>query len=179
MIDDYDKCLIGQGDVPKIYYGFGADLQVGDFSIGALFAGNAKADRCLGGNAIYPFNDGSGIANLYANITDRWSADDPTNQDVFYPRLHHGNNANQNNMKTSTWWQKDVSFLRLKQLTIAYQFPKQLINKTFLKSARIYLMGTNLLTFSKFKLWDPELNTNNGTSYPNVRTYSVGVNVSF
>ena len=179
VIDDYDKCLIGQGDVPKIYYGFGADLQVGDFSIGALFAGNAKADRCLGGNAIYPFNDGSGIANLYANITDRWSADDPTNQDVFYPRLHHGNNANQNNMKTSTWWQKDVSFLRLKQLTIAYQFPKQLINKTFLKSARIYLMGTNLLTFSKFKLWDPELNTNNGTSYPNVRTYSVGVNVSF
>lgn len=121
VIDDYDKCLIGQGDVPKIYYGFGADLQLGDFSVGALFAGNAKADRCLGGNAMYPFNDGSGITNLFANITDRWSADNPTNQDVFYPRLHHGNNANQNNMKTSTWWQKDVSFLRLKQLTIAYQ----------------------------------------------------------
>ena len=179
VIDDYDKCLIGQGDVPKIYYGFGADLQLGDFSVGALFAGNAKADRCLGGNAMYPFNDGSGITNLFANITDRWSADNPTNQDVFYPRLHHGNNANQNNMKTSTWWQKDVSFLRLKQLTIAYQLPKKLINQTFLKSARIYVMGTNLLTFSKFKLWDPELNTNNGTAYPNVRTYSVGVNVSF
>ena len=179
VIDDYDKCLIGQGDVPKIYYGFGADLQLGDFSVGALFAGNAKADRCLGGNAMYPFNDGSGITNLFANITDRWSADNPTNQDVFYPRLHHGNNANQNNMKTSTWWQKDVSFLRLKQLTIAYQLPKKLINQTFLKSARIYVMGTNLLIFSKFKLWDPELNTNNGTAYPNVRTYSVGVNVSF
>ncbi|MCS3003392.1 hypothetical protein NXW49_09365 [Bacteroides thetaiotaomicron] len=54
-----------------------------------------------------------------------------------------------------------------------------MINQTFLKSARIYVMGTNLLTFSKFKLWDPELNTNNGTAYPNVRTYSVGVNVSF
>ena len=179
VIDDYDQCLIGQGDVPKIYYGFGADLQIGDFSIGALFAGNAKVDRCLSGNAIYPFNDGSGISNLYANITDRWSADNPTNQDVFYPRLHHGNNANQNNMKTSTWWQKDVSFLRLKHLTFAYQLPKSLINKTFLNSARIYLMGTNLLTFSKFKLWDPELNTNNGTAYPNVRTYSIGVNVSF
>lgn len=179
VIDDYDKCLIGQGDIPKIYYGFGADLQVGDFSIGALFAGNAKVDRCLEGNAIYPFNDGSGVTNLFANITDRWSAADPTNQDVFYPRLHHGNNANQNNMKASTWWQKDMSFLRLKQLTIAYQLPKKLINQSFLKSARIYLMGTNLLTFSKFKMWDPELNTNNGTSYPNVRTYSVGVNVSF
>ena len=57
--------------------------------------------------------------------------------------------------------------------------PEEVINQTFLKSARIYVMGTNLLTFSKFKLWDPELNTNNGTAYPNVRTYSVGVNVSF
>ena len=72
-----------------------------------------------------------------------------------------------------------MSYLRLKQMTIAYNLPKRLLDKTFLKSARIYVMGTNLLTFSKFKLWDPELNTNNGTSYPNNRTYSVGVNVSF
>ncbi|MCL1617449.1 TonB-dependent receptor [Bacteroides sp. ET71] len=179
QIDDYDRCLIGQGDVPKIYYGFGADLQVGDFSIGALFSGTAKADRCLDGNAIHPFSDVSGLSNLYSNITDRWSPDDPTNQDVFYPRLHYGQAANENNTKTSTWWQKDVSFLRLKQLTIAYNIPKRILDRTFLKSARVYLMGTNLLTFSKFDLWDPELNTNNGTSYPLNRTYSVGVNISF
>ena len=178
VIDDYDKCLIGQGDVPKIYYGFGADLQLGDFSVGALFAGNAKADRCLGGNAMYPFNDGSGITNLFANITDRWSADNPTNQDVFYPRLHHGNNANQNNMKTSTLWHKDVSFLRLKQLTIAYQLPKKLINQTFLKSARIYVMGTNLLTFSKFKLWDPEMGSSNGQQYPLSKILTLGLTVN-
>ncbi len=179
VIDSYDECCIGQGDVPKMYYGFGADLQVGDFSIGAIFSGTAKADRCLSGLAINPFSDTSGICNLYDNITDRWSADDPTNDNVFYPRLHFGQTANENNLKTSTWWQKDVSFLRLKQLTIAYNFPKKLINKTFLKNARIYVMGTNLLTFSKFKLWDPELNTNNGTSYPNSRTYSIGINLGF
>lgn len=179
VVDDYDKCLIGQGDVPKIYYGFGADLQVGNFSIGAIFSGTAKADRCLSGDAIMPFSDASGISNLYSNINDRWSADDPTNENVFYPRLHYGSSANTNNTKTSTWWQKDMSFLRLKQLTISYNFPKQLISKTFLKSARVYVMGTNLLTFSKFKLWDPELNTSNGAKYPNSRTYSVGVNVSF
>lgn len=57
--------------------------------------------------------------------------------------------------------------------------PKSLLKNTFLQGARIYLMGTNLLTFSNFKLWDPELNTNNGTSYPNAQTYSIGVNVSF
>ncbi|MDR1089755.1 MAG: TonB-dependent receptor [Prevotella sp.] len=179
VIDDYDRCLIGQGDVPKIYYGFGADLQVGDFSIGALFAGTAKADRCVDGSAIYPFSDVTGVSNLFANIDDRWSADDPTNQDVFYPRLHFGSAPNANNTRTSTWWQKDVSFLRLKQVTVSYNLPKKIMDKTFLKSARIYLMGTNLLTFSNFDLWDPELNTNNGTSYPNARTYSIGVNVSF
>lgn len=179
IIDDDDRCLIGQGDVPKLYYGFGADLQIGNFSIGALFSGITNADRCVDGRAIYPFSDATGVSNLFDNITDRWSADDPTNQDVFYPRLHFGSDANKNNTRTSTWWQKDVSFLRLKQLTVSYNIPKGLIDKTFLKSARVYLMGTNLLTFSKFDLWDPELNTNNGTSYPNARTFSVGVNVSF
>ena len=152
---------------------------MGNFSIGALFSGTAKADRCLSGNAIHPFADTSGYSNLYDNIGDRWSADDPTNQNVFYPRLQYGATANENNTKTSTWWQKDVSFLRLKQLTVAYNLPKTWLHKTFIKNARIYVMGTNLLTFSKFKLWDPELNTNNGTSYPNSRTYSIGMNVNF
>lgn len=179
VIDDYDKCLIGQGDVPKLYYGFGVDVQVGCVSVGMLFSGNALADRCLVGDAIQPFSDQSGISNLYSNITDRWTADDPTNQDVFYPRLHYGSTANTNNTVTSTWWQKDVSFLRLKQLSIAYNFPDRMLEKTFLKGASIYVMGTNLLTFSKFKLWDPELNTNNGSAYPNVMTIALGVNFSF
>lgn len=179
VIDDYDKCLIGQGDVPKLYYGFGADVQIGSVSFGVLFSGNAFADRCLSGNAINPFADQAGVSNLYSNITDRWSAENPTNEDVFYPRLHYGTTANANNNKTSTWWQKDVSFLRLKQLSVAYNFPSRLLERTFLKEASIYMMGTNLLTFSKFKLWDPELNTNNGTAYPNTMTIALGVSFKF
>ncbi len=179
VVDSYDQCLIGQGDVPKMYYGFGADFQFGQVSFGFLFAGNAFADRCLGGDAIHPFSDQSGVSNLYGNIGDRWSADDPENQNVFYPRLHYGSTANKNNTVTSTWWQKDVSFLRLKQLSVSYNFPARLLEKTFLKEASIYVMGTNLFTFSKFKLWDPELNTNNGSSYPNARTVSVGLSFKF
>lgn len=179
VIDDNDKCVIGQGDVPKIYYGFGADLQWGNWSIAALFQGTADADRCLDGNSIQPFSSMSGIDNLYDNITDRWSPDDPTNQNVFYPRLHYGEAANTNNNKPSTWWQKDVSFLRLKQLTISYNLPNKLISKAGLSNARIYFMGSNLLTFSSFKLWDPELNTNNGTKYPNNRSFSLGINFGF
>lgn len=178
-IDENDMTLIGQGDVPQIYYGFGFDLQVHNFSIGALFQGIAKVDRCLSGRSIHPFSGQNGLDNLYANIGDRWSADDPTNQDVFYPRLTYTGESNTNNTQTSTWWQKDMSFLRLKQLTISYRLPKRWLNKCFLKDASIYVMGTNLFTLSKFKLWDPELNTNNGTSYPNTSSYSIGVRFSF
>ena len=179
VIDNYDKTVIGRGDVPRIYYGFGADLQIGDFSISALFQGTGQADRYLDGICIKPFWDDEGRDNVFANIHDRWSPDDPTNQDVFYPRMYVGSDANTNNVQKSSWWVKDVNFLRLKQLNISYNIPKKLLDRCFLKSASVYLMGTNLLTFSNFKLWDPELNTSNGTAYPNVSSYSVGVKFSF
>lgn len=179
VIDNYDKTVIGRGDVPRIYYGFGADLQIGNFSVSALFQGTGQADRYLDGICIKPFWDDEGRDNVFANIHDRWSADDPTNQDVFYPRMYVGSDANTNNVQRSSWWVKDVGFLRLKQLNISYNIPKRLLDRCFLKSASVYLMGTNLLTFSNFKLWDPELNTSNGTAYPNVSSYSVGVKFSF
>ena len=179
VIDNYDKTVIGRGDVPRIYYGFGADLQIGDFSISALFQGTGQADRYLDGICIKPFWDDEGRDNVFANIHDRWSPDDPTNQDVFYPRMYVGSDANTNNVQKSSWWVKDVSFLRLKQLNISYNISKKLLDRCFLKSASVYLMGTNLLTFSNFKPWDPELNSSNGTAYPNVSSYSVGVKFSF
>lgn len=179
VIDNYDRTVIGRGDVPRIYYGFGADLQVGNFSISALFQGTGQADRYLDGICIKPFWDDEGRDNVFANITDRWDPNNPTNQDVFYPRLAVGSDANANNAQVSSWWVKDVSFLRLKQLNIAYNLPQKWLSKCFLQSASIYLMGTNLLTFSNFKLWDPELNTSNGTAYPNVSSYSIGVKFSF
>ena len=178
-IDSNDMTLIGQGTVPKYNYGFGFDLNVGQFSISALFQGAADVTTCLSGNSIIPFSSQTGIDNLFGNIDDRWSAEDPTNQDVFYPRLHYGNSNNSNNYRTSTWWVRDMSYLRLKQLNISYSIPERILKTVGLKSTRIYLMGTNLLTFSKFKLWDPEVYSSNGAAYPNVTSYSLGVNFSF
>lgn len=179
-IDVEDQTVIGIGDVPQIYYGFGFELQVRNLSIGALFQGTARADRQLGGSAIHPFANTSALANVYSNIGDRWSADDPTNTDVFYPRLvRMGEEGARNNTETSSWWQKDVSFLRLKQVNISYMLPRRWMDKCFLDNASVYVMGTNLWTFSKFKLWDPELNTSNGTRYPNTTNISVGVKFSF
>lgn len=178
QIDVYDETKIGRGDVPAIVYGFGFNLQYKNIAISTLFQGVSQADRCLSGLGIQPFSGSGGEGNLYANIKDRWTEDNPR-QDVFYPRLAYGSDKNENNFKTSTWWQRDVSFLRLKSLQITWHLPKRWTNAVLLKGASVYAMGTNLFTISKFKLWDPELNTNNGTSYPNISTYSIGVNFNF
>jgi hypothetical protein len=182
VIDEYDTTVIGHGDVPNLYYGFGFDYRWGNFSLGVLFQGIHGADRCLNGMSINPFSGNAGTdGNLYANITDRWSASDPTNTDVFYPRIGYGGSSfsNNNNYQTSTWWQKDVSFLRLKQVNVAYHLPTKWTERAHITNAQIYAMGTNLYTWSSFDLWDPELNTNNGMSYPNVMTLSVGLSFNF
>ncbi|TQM49226.1 TonB-linked SusC/RagA family outer membrane protein [Arcticibacter tournemirensis] len=179
-IDAYDQSYIGRGDVPKMIYGFGFNTTYKQFSLGLLFQGVKDADRMLNGNSINPFRGDGGGGNLFSNIDDRWTIDNPA-QDVFYPRLAYGSDqtSNINNFQTSTWWQKDVSFLRLKTMQISYNLPQRWIKRANLKNASVYMMGTNLFTLSKFKLWDPELNTNNGTKYPNISTYSMGVNFSF
>ena len=180
-IDDYDKTCISRGDIPQIYYGFGGDFRYKNIGLGVLFQGTARADRLLGnGNdadGIKPFQSSSGGGTVYANISDRWDPENPEKTDVFYPRLAWGatDPSNENNFKTSTWWKKDMSFLRLKQFTVSFYFPKAW-QKSIFKGGRFYFMGENVFTISKFKLWDPELNTNNGIKYPNVRTFSIGVN---
>ena len=86
-----------------------------------------------------------------------------------------------NNTQDSTWWLRDGSFLRLKSLEVGYSLPKSLLQKSFIKSLRFYVSGTNLLLFSPFKLWDPETNQNyaDGSGYPLNRVFSVGFNANF
>lgn len=102
-------------------------------------------------------------------------------QNAFYPRLSYGSETTSsiNNFQKSTWWVRNMNFLRLKTLQLSYNLPKPWVNKVHLKNAAVYVMGTNLFTLSRFKLWDPELNTDNGASYPNTTSYSVGINFTF
>ena len=99
---------------------------------------------------------------------DYWSA---TNQDrhAAYPRLTKY--ENNHNSASSDFWLRDGSFLKLKNAEIGYNFRKQKI--------RIYINGMNLLTFSKFKLWDPEMGGGAGLSYPTQRTFNIGLQVTF
>ena len=180
QIDAYDQTYISRGDVPTTVYGFGFTIGWKDLSVGMMFQGVAGAERVLNGSSVNPFNGGGGSGNLYSNIGDRWTEDNP-DQNAFYPRLSYGSEttSNINNFQKSTWWVRNTNFLRLKTLQISYNLPKPWVNKVHLKNAAVYVMGTNLFTLSRFKLWDPELNTDNGASYPNTTSYSVGINFTF
>lgn len=180
QIDTYDQTYISRGDVPTTVYGFGFTVGWKDLSVGMMFQGVAGAERVLNGSSVNPFNGGGGSGNLYSNIGDRWTEENP-DQNAFYPRLSYGSEttSNINNFQKSTWWVRNMNFLRLKTLQISYNLPKPWVNKVHLKNAAVYVMGTNLFTLSRFKLWDPELNTDNGASYPNTTSYSVGINFTF
>ena len=134
--------------------------------------------RIIGGATFYGaseniFNKGQ----IYAEVADnRWTVNNP-DPNAVYPRLAVTKVAN--NQEASTYWQRDMSFLRLKNVEIGYTFPKKWYNKWGLSTIRLYAQGVNLLTFSKFKLWDPELDSAAGSIYPQMKTGSIGLNVNF
>lgn len=179
LINNYDRTYIGRGDVPTTVYGFGATIGYKAFSFGFLFTGQTGADIRLSGDAINPFANGAGITNVYSNINDRWTETNPR-QDVFYPRLANGEADNYNNTQESTWWIKKADFIRLKTVELNYSVPKHLYQRAF-KNATIYMQAFNPLTFTQFKFWDLEstINAGNGTRYPNIKSYSLGLSLNF
>ncbi|MCI8953983.1 MAG: TonB-dependent receptor, partial [Bacteroides thetaiotaomicron] len=108
-----------------------------------------------------------------------WTENNPS-QDVIIPRLHKSNANNANNRVASTWWLRDGSFLRLKNIEIGYQIPKKFLSKIGFEAARIYLMGYNLAVWDHIKYFDPEAgNANAGLNYPLPRTYTIGLDFTF
>ena len=179
LINNLDITRIGNGDVPNWIYGFGMNVEFKRFYLGVFFQGIQGADRLLSGDGIIPFNNSTGPerSNLFAAAADRWTETNP-NPNALYPRLAYGNAANRNNAVASSWWVKDISFLRLKSLAFGYNLPERLVKKAGFRSAQVYGQGFNLLYWSTFKLWDPELNSTNGALYPNTKNFSLGIEIT-
>lgn len=176
IIDVMDQTAIGRSDIPQIVYGFGTSISYKGFSLGAFFQGIGNVDLYLSGEFM-PFRNGSGRGSLYSNIMDRWTVENPR-QDAFYPRLSYSD-MNQNYTASSSHWLMNGKFLRLKTLDFGYTFPKTTFSRLGVQNLRLYFLGYNLFTISPYKLFDPEMGNGSGTRYPNIKTYSLGLNVSF
>lgn len=179
IINSLDRTAIGGTSDPRLVYGFGINTSFKNFDFGLLFQGNSKTWQIIGRSEDFlPGGGNAATGNIFTNVYDRWTVDNPR-QDVFYPRLSEGPNSN--NSQESTWWLRDMSMLRLKNIEVGYSLSKDLAKRMHIGSARIYLRGTNLATFSKFKLWDPEVATmnNSGLRYPIMKSYSMGLEIRF
>jgi len=186
VINSYDKVYTGKSDIPTILYGAGFTVGYKKFDLSLFFQGTGNViimangssitGAGAGGAGIVPFTGmGTYPSGMLASLEDRWTVDNP-NQNAYYPRLGIAN-QNSNNYQPSTWWSKDASFVRLKQATLGYTYKPSFLTQAGINSVYLYLTGQNLLTFSKFKLWDPELGSN-GAGYPPVRILALGLRVA-
>lgn len=181
-ITSLDMVPIGYPTTPEIIYGFGLSTGNDSFDLSFFFQGLARESFWINANNTYPFVDNDGNNNIISKnallqvyADSHWST---TNQDLhaLWPRL--SNRVITNNTQRSTWFMRDGSFLRLKSVELGYTIPDKLRKKLNVKDLRVYVSGTNLLTFSKFKLWDPEM-AGDGLGYPIQRVYNIGVQFSF
>ena len=183
VITNADMVPIGYPTSPEIIYGFGVSLGHKGFDFSVFFQGLGRESFWIDATSAYstkynkygtaPFVNNGQLLKAYSD--SHWSED---NRDIYalYPR--YSAYENHNNTQVSTWWMRDGSFVRLKQMEFGYTLPHKLTNKIHIDNLRVYFQGNNLLCWSKFKLWDPEL-AGEGFNYPIQRTFNIGVNVTF
>lgn len=175
VVNDYDMKPIGFPNVPEISYGFGASVRYKGFDVSLFFQGVDNVNFFINNTYTQPFSaTKSRHSNVFADLYGNYWTED--NRDAKYPRLTIGQSAN--NSQTSTYWMVDGRYIRLKNAEIGYTLPKRIMQRAHIDRLRIYLSGMNLLTFSPFKLWDPDLQTG-AANYPNNRIYNIGVTLVF
>lgn len=181
-IDDLDMVFMGYPSTPEIVYGFGLSSGFKGFDLSAFFQGQARVSFFIDPRKVSPFLERNvkyveGRSQVLKAFADsHWSEE---NQDVYatYPRLGTSNELIANNLQPSSWWLRDGSFIRLKSLEIGYTLPKNVLRSLKISNCRFYFNGLNLITWSPFKMWDPELG-GNGFAYPIQKVFNLGINLN-
>lgn len=182
VINDGDRVAIGATTKPNLIYGMGISAQWKGLDVNLHFQGAGKSTFFIDGPSVYAFSSGTWGNILSDLVENRWIdssiSNNPAteNPNASYPRLSYRGSGN--NFRQSTYWLRNGSYLRLKTLEIGYSLPKSMVNKIHFNSMRLFFIGTNLLTFSSFKLWDPELGSSNGEKYPLAKMFTLGLSVN-
>ena len=188
-IDAADRVPLGNPTVPEIIYGFGFSLGYKGFDFSAFFQGAANESFWINAHSTTPFLNEAQMLKAYS---DSYWSEENQNYYAIWPRL--STYVNTNNVpgayrdvygrlqwpgdQRNTWFMRDGTFLRLKQAEFGYTLPRRITDKLQMSSLRFYISGSNLLLFSKFKMWDVEM-AGEGLGYPIQRVFNIGVNLSF
>lgn len=183
QITQLDQVPLGYPTTPEITYGFGFSAGYKRFDLSAFFQGLGRESFWINARATAPFvsyyYDNEVLSGkpqnqlLQAYADHHWSEE---HRDLYalWPRLSTTAIGNENNSQQSTWFMRNGAFIRLKQVEIGYTIRQW----AHIKSLRFYFNGTNLLTWSKFKLWDVEM-AGNGLGYPVQRVFNMGALATF
>ncbi len=181
VIDEGDNTLGNPGDRkiignsrPRYQYGVNGSVGWKRFAFSFLLQGVAKRDAWIGGNLIFPMP--SKYGTVYANQVGKiWTPENKEN--AYFGRIYENAGRSQGaNQRTSDKFLSDAAYLRVKNLTLSYNLPKNVLSKVHLKSAKVFFSGENLFTFDRLPQGiDPE---NLGWNYPQYRTFSFGINLN-
>ena len=169
VIDSNDRYPIGFHNVPEMFYSFKLGFSYKRLDFSCLFQGAGNVTYNFQ-NSNIPFNNEG--STPITEWLDRWT---PENRGASLPRISYTRPGN-NNYQHSTFWQKNGNYLRLKNVEIGYKIPERWIGVIGAENARLYVNGTNLLTWDNVPVYDPE---NTETKYPLMRIINFGVKVTF
>jgi len=174
LINEADKIVIGS-TIPRLTFASNLGGSYKGIDLSVLIQGVGKANGYLAGPGILPFNVGGAIGGtIREDNKDRWTPDNPG---ASYPRLAFGET---NNEQVSTFFLKDASYVRVKNVQIGYTLPSRIAQKAALKRLRVFANGSNMASFDRFwKGYDVEAPVGAGNIYPQVKVYSFGLEATF
>lgn len=168
IIDDKDRTVIGKMD-PDFYGGFSSDIKYKDFSLSAVFNYSVGAKRI---SWLYEsMMSGTGLSVAHEDMNNRWTSQ---NTQTNIPRAYYSLGARYQ-LSDVDWGLQDASYLKMSTITFSYNLPKSIASKLSLNDVRLYFTGSNLLTITHYKGYDPEW----GDNYPSSRMYVIGFNINF
>lgn len=167
-----DRRIIGKGDYPSVIYGLSLSASYKGFDLNILMQGAAKVEKYMVGHGEWAF---AGTSVPLEKHLDRWTPDHPN---ASYPRLFQ---SNLNNQAISTYWLRNGSYMRVKNIELAYNVPSAVLTPLKVSGVRVLVSGSNLFTFTKLKDVDPEALSGGfgASSYLIQKLFNVGLNVKF
>ena len=185
VIDIEDAVHIGFPETPRMVYGFSGYITYKDWEFNFAFQGSGKRGFFLNPSALSPFvNDHAMLTEIYKS---HWT-EKTTENKPFWPRLSVLNiteynkqenwYANITDVRKSTYFMRECSFLRCTSLELAYNLPKKVTDRFRMQNVKFFARANNPFLISNFKLWDVELGED-GFNYPIQKTYAIGLNISF
>ena len=178
IINDNDKTIIGNAN-PDFTGGFTNNFKYGNFDLNVFFQFSYGGQILNANRLVFEGNSGRTLQNHYATVLNRWTPTNPNNE--MYVAKGDGDKVYSSRVI------EDGSYLRLKTLQFGYTLPSSAVKKVHINSLRMYVAAQNLITWTKYTGFDPEVSAYNSaltpgfdySVYPRAKTITVGLNLNF